>query len=267
MANVLEMRKRGPAGMVDVGTERNALTTGTPPNPLDSEESKKQHRQLMEWYYYERDRQSPNRLEMAVDHDFYDGQQWDPEDAAIVTDRKQMPLVFNEVAPMADWLIGTERRNRVDWKVLPRTEDDVDLADVKTKVLKYVSDVNRSAFARSRAFADSIKGGLGWIDGGVNDDPTKEIIYDRWEDWRCVLHDSAAYDYDIEDGRYIFRWRWVDADIAALMFPGQLDVYVAGCRRDGDSWRTIADNVNARLDGKLSVTHESLRTWFAQAAA
>ena len=126
----------GPAGMVDVGTERNALTTGTPPNPLDSEESKKQHRQLMEWYYYERDRQSPNRLEMAVDHDFYDGQQWDPEDAAIVTDRKQMPLVFNEVAPMADWLIGTERRNRVDWKVLPRTEDDVDLADVKTKVLK-----------------------------------------------------------------------------------------------------------------------------------
>lgn len=256
MANVLEMRKRGPAGKVDVGTERNALTTGTPPNPLDSDDARRQHRQLMEWFYYERDRQSANRLEMAVDHDFYDGQQWDPEDAAVLAARKQMPLVYNEVAPMADWLIGTERRNRVDWKVLPRTEDDVDLADVKTKVLKYVSDVNRSAFARSRAFADSIKGGLGWIDGGVNDDPTKEIIYDRWEDWRCVLHDSAAYDYDGEDGRYIFRWRWVDADIAALMFPDRVDKIQRAERdwathfdpmADEQDWRTPLDGENGAV--------------------
>ena len=55
--------------------------------------------------------------------------------------------------------------------------------------------------------------------------------------------------------------------LAALVFPGDLEQYVANARTAGDSWRTIADNVNARLDGKLSVTHESLRTWFAQAAA
>ena len=73
--------------------------------------------------------------QMSIDADFYDGQQWDAEDAEEVKSRFQMPLVFNEVAPMVDWLIGTEHRTRVDWKVLPRSEDDVKGADAKSKVL------------------------------------------------------------------------------------------------------------------------------------
>jgi hypothetical protein len=128
---------------------------------LDGEEAMRELRQLHEWYFYEKERQSLNRLDMAMDCDFYDNLQWDPDDAAVLRDRGQMPLVYNEVAPMVDWLIGTERRTRVDWRVLPRAEDDVELADTKTKVLKYVSDLNRVQFLRSRAFADAVKAGVG----------------------------------------------------------------------------------------------------------
>ena len=60
------------------------------------------HRRLLEWFYYEKEKQAANRMEMATDHDFYDNLQWDPEDAAEVRDRGQMPLVYNEVAPMVD---------------------------------------------------------------------------------------------------------------------------------------------------------------------
>jgi hypothetical protein len=186
---------------------------------LDTEEARAELRQLLEWYFYERERQSLNRLDMAMDCDVYDNLQWDPEDAAALRERGQMPLVYNEVAPMVDWLIGTERRSRVDWRVLPRTEDDVELADVKTKVLKYVSDINRVQFLRSRAFADAIKSGVGWMDDGVRDDPTQDILYSKYEDWRQVLWDSSAYEHDLSDARYLFRWRWVDEDIALLMFP------------------------------------------------
>lgn len=192
---------------------------GKPAHPLDSEEANKEHRQLLEWFYLERERQAENRLEMAMDADFYDNIQWDPTDAAMLKDRGQMPLVYNEVAPMVDWLIGTERRTRVDWRVLPRTEDDVKLADVKTKVLKYVSDINRVPFARSRAFADAVKSGVGWMDDGVRDDPTQDVLYSKYEDWRNVLWDSSSYELDLSDARYIFRWRWVDEDIALMMFP------------------------------------------------
>lgn len=103
--------------------------SAAPGAELDSEEARKEHSKIMGWLMLERDKQSANRHEMALDADNYDNLQWDPEDAAILKDRGQMPLVYNEVAPMVDWIIGTERRTRVDWKVFPRTEDDVQMAD------------------------------------------------------------------------------------------------------------------------------------------
>jgi hypothetical protein len=65
---------------------------------LDGEEAMRELRQLLEWYFYEKERQSLNRLDMAMDCDFYDNLQWDPDDAAVLRDRGQMPLVYNEVA-------------------------------------------------------------------------------------------------------------------------------------------------------------------------
>ncbi len=236
-----------------------ALTTAGS-HELDSEEARAELRRLLEWWYYERDRQAENRLEMALDADFYDNLQWDPEDAALLRERGQQPLVYNEIAPMVDWLIGTERRARVDWRVLPRAEDDVELADIKTKVLKYVADVNRTGFVRSRAFADAVKTGVGWIDDGVRDDPTADIIYSSYEDWRNVLWDSAAYEHDLSDARYVFRWRWVDEDVALMMFPQRADkireaVEDAPFRVsdgwDEDTWRTSSEIAAERNHGAI----------------
>ena len=217
---------------------------------LDGEEARKAHTQLLEWYYLEKDRQSLNRLDMAMDADFYDNLQWNPDDSAILKDRGQMPLVYNEVAPMCDWLIGTERRARVDWRVLPRREEEIALADVKTKVMKYTSDVNHSAFARSRAFADAVKVGVGWVDDGVRDDPTQDAIYSKYEDWRNVLWDSMSYELDLSDARYLFRWRWVDEDVALMMFPDRLNAIREGVEESTkhmtdswaeDTWYSAAD--------------------------
>lgn len=238
---------------IDAQQKSRALTVPAA-HRLDSSEARDKLRRLLEWYHFERDRQAANRMEMALDHDFYDGLQWDAEDAQTLRDRGQMPLVFNELAPIIDWLIGTERRQRVDWKVLPRTEEDVEAADIKTKTMKYVSDVNQVNFARSRAFADAVKGGLGWIDDGVRDDPTKDPIYSGYEDWRNVLHDSASYDYDMDDARYIFRWRWVDEDVALMMFPDRADAirqavedqqHWAFNRSDEDAWTDSQADTNA----------------------
>jgi len=222
---------------------------------LDSAEYREEHRKLLEWWYYEKGKQSLNRMEMAMDADFYDNMQWDPQDAAILRDRGQMPLVYNEVAPMVDWLIGTERRTRVDWRILPRSEDDVDLADVKTKVMKYVSDINHAQFSRSRAFADAVKVGVGWVDDGVRDDPTQDVVYSKYEDWRNVLWDSSSYDLDLSDARYVFRWRWVDEDIALAMFPDRKSIIRQGTQEatqkmtDGyeeENWYSTTDLLNQK---------------------
>ncbi|MFZ6813552.1 hypothetical protein ACO0K3_03725 [Undibacterium sp. Rencai35W] len=214
-------------------------------DPLDTDAAREEHRKLLNWFFHEKDKQAANRLEMATDADFYDSIQYAEEDAAILRDRGQAPLVYNEVAPMVDWLIGTQRRAQMDWRILPRAEDDVKMADIKTKVMKFVSDVNRVPFVRSRAFADAIKSGVGWMDDGVRDDPTQDILYCKYEDWRNVLWDSASYEHDLSDARYIFRWRWVDEDVALMMFPKRKDQirraienFNNGNESEEDTWYT-----------------------------
>lgn len=254
----LDIRTTGKAA-----GDNEIFTGGAPSNELqemsmhklDSAPAREELTKLQGWFYHERDVQATNRMEMATDANFYDNEQWDPDDAADLRDRGQMPLVYNEVAPMCDWLIGTERRQRADWKVLPRSDDDVQAADVKTKVLKYVSDINRVVFNRSRAFADAVKCGVGWLDDGVRDDPTQDVLYSKYEDWRNVLWDSASYEPDLADARYVFRWRWVDEDIAIMMFPDRRDAILRAVAEsmhgssgmhDEEFWRTTNEGTTIR---------------------
>lgn len=248
------------------GAERGDLAT-IKRHPMDSDDARAELRRLLEWFYHEKDKQAANRMEMAMDADMYDNIQWDPEDAAVLRERGQVPLVFNEVAPMVDWIIGTERRTRVDWRIMPRTEDDVELADVKTKVMKYVSDINRVPFNRSRGFADAVKVGVGWMDDGVRDDPTADILYDKWEDWRNVLWDSASYEHDLSDARYIFRWRWVDEDVALAMFPERADVirsavedskHAAMADWEEDTWYSAEELLSGAKSGTLNAAGAGL---------
>jgi len=177
---------------------------------------------LNEWLTSERDRQAENRYQMALDEDFYDGLQWTEDDAKEVESRGQAPLVYNEVKVSADWVLGSEKRNRTDWKVLPRTEDDVTGAEVKTKVMKYLSDVNRVPYVRSAAFKEQVVAGLGWIEDSLSPDATRDILYCGNESWRNVLHDSFDRSVDGNGMRYIFRWRNLDLDVSCAMFPDKV---------------------------------------------
>lgn len=195
--------------------------TAPPEHPLDSDQAQQKFRKLREWFEQEREKQAVNRYQQALDEDFYDGIQYSDEDIDELNARGQAPLVFNKIKPSVDWILGTEKRSRVDFKVLPRNESGYDLAQIKTKTLKYVADVNKAAFERSLAFEDAVKVGIGWLEDGVRDNPEEEILYSRRESWRNVLYDSNGVKRDLSDARYLFRWRWVDLDIALAMFPNR----------------------------------------------
>jgi hypothetical protein len=195
-----------------------------PEHKLDSPSMLALHRKLTEWYDQEMQRQAANRYQMALDCDYYDGLQWSEEDAQILLDRNQAPLVFNEIKPTIDWMIGTERRTRVDFKVLGREKADNDSAQAKTQLLKYLADTNKSVFNRSAAFADAVRAGVGWIEVGLRGDPTEELLYQRHESWRNVLYDSNDITRDLAEARYIFRWKYLDEDIALAYFQDRAGV-------------------------------------------
>ena len=186
------------------------------------------HAKLLGAWHYERRRQMANRYQMSLDWDYYDGLQLTEEDVAILERRGQSPLVFNLIKRTIDWVIGTERRTRVDFRIVGREDDDTRVAEIKTKYIKYLSDVNKTHFHRSRAFKEAAICGMGWLEDGARQDPTKEPIYSRAESWRNMLHDSLAVELDLSDARWIFRSKWVDTDVAVACFPDRARWLISG---------------------------------------
>lgn len=166
---------------------------------------------LLEW---EKDTQYYNRLAMAEDEDYKHGKQWSDDEAEELIERGQHPGVYNEIHPTIEYMIGTEKRLRTTWRVAPRCKDDVEPAIRKTKLLRYLYDINRFAWHKSAAFSDACTSGLGWIEVGVRNDGPDLRIYQRRENWRNIYHDSMSVEPDYSDARYLHRVRVSDLDMA-----------------------------------------------------
>ncbi|MFZ4436802.1 MAG: hypothetical protein ACOYOS_00080 [Syntrophales bacterium] len=255
--NVRRVEEYTPRGF-DVDEHLDELGLERPPkgiHPLDREEIRKRFSKISSWFAQERARQADFRCESMADHEFYDGPgQWTQEEKAILARRGQVPITFNQIKPAIDWIIGTEKKIRVDYRVLPRGEEDAKSAEMKTKLFKYVSDANNAGFKRSKSFADAVLAGVGWIDHGISADPDDEPLRVSYEDWRYVWWDTLAVEDDLSDARYIFRGKWVDLDVACAMFPDRGDVIHASVISGdlGFGYETFAEMLDPAFDPKMA---------------
>lgn len=255
---MFEQRDQPPrsagAQAVDGANDTQGQDAPRTPEQLSREKMERQHRTLMEYLADEESLQEEERFQMSVDEDHNDHLQWTPEDAQAMIQRGQAPLVFNEGRLTIEWLCGTEKRTRIDYKILPREEDDEKSAEIKTKVVKYTDDVNKSAFQRSRAFRQAVTAGLGWLEEGINIEPDQEIIYSAQVDWRDVYRDSRARDIDYNrDGRYLFRRKRIDLDYAKALLPFAANALEASAR---DRQTDEQDESTWYLGEKLTSAHD-----------
>lgn len=217
------------------------------------EKKRERHEQRLSWFIAEGARQAPNRAMMAKCESAYDSEQWDHQEAEDVRDRGQNPVVYNEIKPTIDWLIGTERRSRVDFFVVAEgdEEEDEDDARNKTKLLKYLDDVNRAGFERSYAAEDCFKAGLGWLEVGLRGDRTGTQVYVGAESWRNILWDSlGSTKRDVSDSRYMFRLKVVDLDVAIAFLPDH-EEELRAVAHAGDDTHIFADwmGIGAGIQG------------------
>jgi hypothetical protein len=218
----IEIRDTGARGDVTgLANTDDSAVNATPENPLDSMESLQELRQVQEWWCESRDLCTANRAERVLDHDYYDNIQWSNQERQDLYNRGQAPLVYNKLSLTVDWVTGTEKRTRIDYAVHPRNEDGVQDAKNKEKLLKYVSDTNRSGWERSRAFEDAVISGLGWTEQSVRGDSAQEMLVDAYVPWQQMWHDPFLRDLALKDCRYLHRRKWTDLDYAISMFPGR----------------------------------------------
>ena len=180
--------------------------------------------QFLAWahglYQRELDLQAVARTERAIDVAFYDGDQFTDEELEEYEARNQTPRVFNEIKPTVDWLLGGERRIRTDWAVLPRTEDDSEASIRKSKLAKYIDDINNARWHRSEAYGDMTKNGEGWIavEYLPNQDGDFQIMLQH-EHWRYMLADSKSRRRDMTDMQYLWRVKVIDLNTLINHFP------------------------------------------------
>lgn len=217
---------------------------------LDSLKAEEIHSNLMGHYLRELDRQAPNRVEMAADEDFYDHIQFTEDELAVLAERGQAPLVFNLIHTTVNWVLGTQRRAQSDFRILARKASGVKAAERKTELLKHVDDANHYGFEESIAFASQVKAGIGWLESAQagEDDPSKVLV--RSENWRSMLWDSTAIRYDLEDARYLFRTKWMDADVVAGMWRHRLGVIERSISRASSGLYMLDDLGDDAMDAQ-----------------
>ena len=199
---------------------------------LDNPENKSLLTQLEDWWYQARIVQSDNRQEMYLDDDYYDGLQWSEEDRKIIEERGQAANVFNHVKQNVDWIIGVELQSKMDFMVHPRSDEDRAAAQVKRELIKYVDHVNKGSYARSMAFQDAVRVGVGWIETGIRSDHYDEPLFIRYENWRNMWYDHLDPSRDMSESRYCFRSKWIDLDVACKMFPERKHKLQGSARRN-----------------------------------
>lgn len=215
---------------------------------LDGEKFGLLHTKLTGFYRQELDRQEENRAEMATDEDYYDNIQWTQEEQDALKERGQAPLVYNVISQSVNWIIGSEKRGRSDFKVLPRRKDGGKAAERKTALLKYLSDVNLLPYERSHAFEEAVKAGLGWLESQIQGDDDGEPINARAESWRNIIFDSAYRNLDMSDCRYLFRVKWVDLDVAKALFPDRAEQLERAATEGSDTWGVDNEDGDDAMD-------------------
>jgi hypothetical protein len=192
--------------------------------PTNALEERQRHDRLMGIFVSEAYRQSNNRARMARCEGYYDQYQITAEQRAKVEARGQTVVLLDQITTPIDWLLGTERRTRIDSKILPRQSIDAQAtkdSENKTALLKWINDSNRTQFERSYTWDDAMKAGAGWTEVGAQPDDPDCAVFVAYSPWRNNLHDSLAERRDLRDRAFHFRMKVVDLGLALAHFPNK----------------------------------------------
>ncbi len=164
------------------------------------------------------------RLVADKECDYYDGNQLDADTLELMESRGQAPIIDNLIQPTINAVLGMQAKSRVDTRVAPEAgETNTDVAEALSLKLKQSGETARADRAKSDAYAEQIKVGIGWVEVARNADPFKPLIRYRHIHRREIFWDWRAKEPDLSDARYLVRRKWMDEDVLLTAFPGSAD--------------------------------------------
>ena len=223
--------------------------TSKKPSLSPGEEDKLAHEQ---WDRYTRARDNGHidYVDLAKKCDaYYQGEQWDAEDVAMLDSEGRPALTINTVLPTVNTVLGEQSNRRADIKFKPRRGGSEEVAHTLTKLYMQIADNNKLDWIEQQVFADGlIMDGRGYFDVRMDfSDHVEGEVRIKALDPLDVVIDPDAKDYDPKTWNEIFYTRWMTLDDIEEMY-GQ---------EQADRLRFIAENGNSF--GRDSVEYSETR--------
>ena len=155
------------------------------------------------------------------DREFRLGKQWSDEQTRVLESRGQSPIVVNRVHPAVETAKALITANRPNFKISPREDSDVKMANVLSNLLTYIYDISDGRTVVRQVVDDYYVTGLGYI--LVYQDPMAD--YNRGEvkikdlDPMDVFVDPNSRDRYFNDAENIIISRKFSKSQAKKLYP------------------------------------------------
>lgn len=204
-----------------------------------------------------RDLLQDSRRESRIDDDYYHNYQLTREERSTLQKRGQPDGTFNRVRKAVNGTLGVLKQGSTDPRAYPRNPQDEDGAEVASKTLRYLADVNRFDARRMDAAYDYL--GPGTCAALVTVDSNRQPIYVE-VDWEEFFYDPRSKKNDFRDARYMGLAKWMYADDVEGLYPQAKKDIDAAFSVDGVSTfdDTFADRPNDAISNWIDRSHRRL---------
>lgn len=199
---------------------------------------------IRDCWEYTKSRLDPLFDEMETDFRMTLGDQWTLSDKQKLRNKGKPALSINIMKKPIDLVIGHQRQNFQDLKILPIEGADEIGADVLTQVFKWIMSSQGASNYISYAFQDAAIGGIGWMAPEMNYD--RDILNGDFMLQTVspfsIYFDPAFKDISMRDCTYMLRVEWMSKTRAKALYPEhEKDISVLGQGRSSGEHMAPSD--------------------------
>lgn len=233
-----DVREAGSTPAIYEFDEKKDVSDKYVPEGFDSQDAFL--KDMRETYGLDLEFDRDNRLEALEDRKFAAGEQWDP---IVLQHREGLPcLVINTVPQFTAQLVGDWRQNRNSVKVVPSDDGDIQVAEVRSDLIRAIELKSKADRVYDNAFESSVTCGDGAFQISV--EYAGESAFDQdvmirpIDDSLSAVWDRMSIDPTGRDANHVFvDDRYPTKEFNSLwpdVSPDELseDVY-KDCRSDG----------------------------------
>ena len=170
------------------------------------------------WKDFDNFRQSWAR-EAAADDDFYLGNQWTRHQLMSLGEKGMAPIVINRTMPIILQEVAIFTARSPGFKVVPRDDGDVEIAQLWGDVLSYIWQNSNGDSELQQTARDYFTMGAGYMHSYIDpiaDDGRGEILIESVPIWD-VYWDPNSRKIDGSDARAVIISRQIDEDSLIFM--------------------------------------------------